>query len=230
MNLVGPASIIQSDFISDNHGNLEAVLFRDGQLHHLFGTPGANGVEWRTGQTLPTAASGPGSMIQSDFHSGDHGNFEVVLWSGNELWHWFHDNSDVSLPWQRGQRISDRATGPGAIIQSYFRSGDHGNFEVVVLEGNELVHYFHDNSDVTLPWGRGQTISTNANGPGAIIQSDFRSGDHGNFEVVVLEGNELIHYFHDNLDVTLPWERAQTIYRDRDRPGLDHPRGIRRLA
>jgi hypothetical protein len=219
MNHVGPASIIQSDFSSGNHGNLEAVLFRDGQLHHLYGTPGANGVEWQMAQTLPAAASGPGSMIQSDFRSGDHGNFEVVLWSGNELWHWFHNNSDVTLPWQRGQRISDRATGPGAIIQSDFGSGDHGNFEVVVPEGYELVHYFHDNSDVTLPWERGQTISTNATGPGAIIQSDFGSGDHGNFEVVVLEGNDLVHYFHDNSDVTLPWARAQVITPTATGPG-----------
>jgi hypothetical protein len=31
--------------------------------------------------------------------------------------------------------------------------------------------------------------------------------------VVVLEGNELVHYFHDNSDVNLPWQRAQTITR-----------------
>src|SRR3954453_11363068 len=210
-SLVGPSCIIQSDFRTDNHGNLEAVLFRDGQLHHVFATAGPDGIEWRNGQTLPTPASGPGSIIQSNFGSGDHGNFEVVLWAGKELWHWFHDNSDVSLPWQRAQRISDRATGPGSIIQSDFGSGDHGNFEVVVLEGNELVHYFHDNSDVSLPWRRGQTISTRAMGPGCIIQSDFKGGDHGNFEVVVREGNELVHYFHDNSDVSLPWRRGQTI-------------------
>jgi hypothetical protein len=218
MNMVGPASLIQTDFVSDGHGNLEAVLFRDGQLHHLFRIPGANGLEWHLGQTLPTAASGPGSIIQSDFR-GDHGNFEVVLWAGNELWHWFHDNSNVELPWQRGQRISDRATGPGAIIQSDFKSGDHGNFEVLVLEGNDLVHYFHDNSDVTLPWQRGQTVSTGATGPGCIIQSDFVSGGHGNFEVVVLEGNELVHYFHDNSDVSLPWTRGQVISAGATGPG-----------
>ena len=74
MNLVGPASLIQTDFVSDGHGNLEAVLFRNGQLQHLFRIPSANGPEWHMGQTIPTAASGPGSMIQSDFRGGDHGS------------------------------------------------------------------------------------------------------------------------------------------------------------
>jgi Domain of unknown function (DUF4185) len=214
-NLVGPASIIQSDFRSGEQGNFEAVLFAEGRLHHLFGS----GADWLRGQTLPGPASGPGSIIQSDFRSGDHGNFEVVLYAGTELWHYFHDNSDVILPWQRAQRISAQATGPGCIIQSDFKSGDHGNFEVVVLEGHQLVHYFHDNSDVNLPWQRAQTISTKATGPGCIIQSDFRSGDHGNFEVVLLEGHELVHYFHDNSDVNLPWQRAQTISTRATGPG-----------
>jgi hypothetical protein len=204
-NLVGPSCIIQSDFRSGEEGNFEAVLFGEGRLHHLF----ASGSNWQRGQTLPTAASGPGSIIQSDF-GGDHGNFEVVLWIGTELWHWWHDNSDVSLPWQRGQRISTQATGPGCIIQSDFSDGEHGNFEVVVLEGNQLVHYFHDNSDVTLPWQRAQTITSQATGPGSIIQGYF-GGEHKNFEVVVLEGNELVHYFHDDSDVTLPWQRGQVV-------------------
>jgi hypothetical protein len=122
-NLVGPSCIIEGDFGSVGARNLEAVLFADGQLHHLF----AIGPDWRRAQTLPGPAAGPGSIIQSDFSSGDHGNFEVVLWTGNELVHYFHDNSDVSLPWRRAQTISTRATGPGCIIQSDFRSADHGN-------------------------------------------------------------------------------------------------------
>jgi hypothetical protein len=166
---------------------------------------------WRRAQTISTRATGPGCIIQSDFRSADHGNFEVVVLEGNELVHYFHDNSDVSLPWRRAQTISTRATGPGCIIESDFRSADHGNFEVVVLEGNELVHYFHDNSDVSLPWRRAQTISTRATGPGCIIQSDFRSADHGNFEVVVPIDGRLQHFFHDNSDVSLPWRSAQVI-------------------
>ena len=219
MTFVGPNSIIESDFSSDGHGNFEAILFRDGQLHHMWGVAGDGGVDWRSGQSLPTAASGPGSIIQSDFGGGRHKNFEVLLWVGNELWHWWHDNSDVTRPWQRGQRISAAATGPGSIVQGDFGSGDHKNFEVVVLEGTNLVHYFHDNSDVDNPWQRAQTITHNATGPGCIIQGDFGSGDHRNFEVVVLEGTNLVHYFHDNSDVDNPWQRAQTITHNATGPG-----------
>jgi hypothetical protein len=204
-SLVGPNCLIESDFPDDGHGNLEAVLFATGQLHHVF----RHGGNWQAAQTIASPASGPGSMIQSDFGNGVHGNFEVVLWNGTELVHWWHDNSDVNLPWQRGQTISVAATGPGCIIQSDF-GGEHKNFEVVVLEGNQLVHYWHNNSDVNLPWQRGQTISVAATGPGCIIQSDF-GGEHKNFEVVVLEGNQLVHYWHDNSDVNLPWQRGQTI-------------------
>jgi hypothetical protein len=210
-NAVGPNCLIQGDF----GGNLESLLFADGHLHHLY----RQGTTWSVAQTLPSPASGPGSMIQSDFGGGPHGNFEAVLWNANELVHWWHDNSDVKLPWQRGQTISTKATGPGSIIQSDFGGGRHKNFEVVVLEGTNLVHYWHDNSDVRLPWQRGQTITINATGPGCIIQSDFGGGDHKNFEVIVLEGNNLVHYWHDNSDVRLPWQRGQTITTHADGPG-----------
>src|SRR5947209_5862712 len=71
-----------------------------------------------------------------------------------------------------------------SLIQSDF-GGPHRNFEAVVLEGDRLVHWWRDNADPALPWRRGQVIVQGAMAAGGIIQSDFRSGDHGNFEVVV---------------------------------------------
>src|SRR6266699_563167 len=80
LSSVGPSCIIEGDFDSGGHHNLEAVLFHDDQLHHLYGVPGPLVMEWRPGQTIPSPASGPGSLIRSDFGSTVHKNFEVVLW------------------------------------------------------------------------------------------------------------------------------------------------------
>ena len=229
------ASLVQSDFTAGGHGNLEAVIESSGKLQHWFRDPGNNNT-WTPAQVIVTAgAAGAGALIQSDFGSGDHGNFEVAVPLGNaqggaDLWHFFHDNSNVTLPWERAQMIAANVAGPASIIQSDFKSGDHGNFEVVVplrsaAGGADLWHFFHDNSDVTLPWQRAQMIAANVAGPGSIIQSDFASGDHGNFEVVVplpnaAGGVDLWHFFHDNSDVSLPWERGQMVAANVAGPGI----------
>jgi hypothetical protein len=145
---------------------------------------------------LPSSGSGlvgPASLIQSTFGAGSHpGNFEAVLRVNGELWHYFRDNANldpadyghVKNGWARAQRISTQASGPGSIIQSSFGTPAYlGNFEVVVLEGSSLVHYFHDNSSNTNPWTQAQTITTHATGPGCIIQSTLGSGNDKNFEV-----------------------------------------------
>ena len=116
--LVGPKLLGQGDFRSNGHGNLEAALFSGGQLQHVFGAPRRQRDRMGAGQMITRDATGPASIIQSDFGGGDHGNFEVVALEGNELVHYFHDNSDVNLLWARGQVITRDATGPASIIQS----------------------------------------------------------------------------------------------------------------
>ena len=90
-----------------------------------------------------------------------------------------------------------------------------------MLEGSELVHYFHDHSD-SAPWQRAQIITTTLAAPGSIIQSSLGS-DGNNFESSCSKASELVHYFHDNSDVTTPWQRAQVITQPRYRSRLDHP-------
>jgi hypothetical protein len=48
--------------------------------------------------------------------------------------------------------VQSLATGPGCITQSSFgtETGQRGNFEVVVLQGTALVHYWH--RTVSRPW------------------------------------------------------------------------------
>ena len=87
-------------------------------------------------------------------------NEKIRRGEGSDLVRYWHDNSNMKSPWQRGEVITNRATGPGCIIQGDFRSGANDNFEVVVPEGNELVHYWHDNSDMNSPWQRSEVITT----------------------------------------------------------------------
>jgi len=130
-----PASLIQSDFRSGDHGNFElvaSVFVDDGtmELRHFWHDNSKVDLAWQKGQRVAANVAGAGSMIQSDFQGGDHGNFEVAvpLFANDgtiELWHFWHDNSDVNKPWQRGQRIAAEVSGAGAVIQSNFGSREN---------------------------------------------------------------------------------------------------------
>lgn len=221
-NVAGAGCIIQSDFGNGSHGNFEVVVPVVGvdgsiDLWHYWHDNSDVSKPWQQGQRVAANVDGPGTIIQSDFGSGSHGNFEVVVPlmtadATRELWHFWHDNSDVNTPWQRGQRVAPRVDGSGVIIQSDFDGGSHGNFEVVVPVGGSLVHYWHDNSDVTKPWERGQNITDVGRSWGCILRSDYVSNGHGNFEVLVPEcSNSLVHYWHPNQDVNLPWLRGGVV-------------------
>jgi hypothetical protein len=157
---------------------------------------------WTQGDVISTSASGPGCIIQSTYGLPfNPGNFEVVVQEDNNLVHYYRDNSQQPYQWHRTDVISSRATGPGCIIQSTFRSPDNpnapGNFEVVVLEGKNLVHYWRDNSKDSQPWNNQAVISSQATGPGTIIQSNYKMP--GVLEVVVSEGPNVVHYYRDPL-------------------------------
>ncbi len=88
-----------------------------------------------------------------------------------------------------------------SLIQStYSTPNAPGNFEAVVLEGNNLVHYYRDNSATGGGrWSPTAVITSSATARGSLIQSSYSTPNApGNFEVVVLEGNNLVHYYRDN--------------------------------
>jgi hypothetical protein len=170
------------------HGNRPARQFRGCRstrngLGALLAPNSEPTLAWHRGQVISQSATGPRCIIQSDIgtESGHRGNLEVVVQEGDHITHEFHDSSAPTTPWVRGLSFGQGVTGGPSIIQSDFKSGGHGNFEVVVLEGSNLMHYWHDNSNMALPWQRGQTNSIAATGGGTIIQSYFKSGGYGNF-------------------------------------------------
>jgi uncharacterized protein DUF4185 len=125
-----------------------------------------------------------------------------------------------------------------SLIQSDFGRSQHGDFEAVIVEDEQLWYWSRDNSDAHLPWIRGQRVTAEHDdvaGPGCIIQSTPSTGQRGDFEVVVplrqATGTiELRHFHRDNsydhlpselrqrLTMTLhvPWMRGQQITDDHD--------------
>ncbi|MGH3821830.1 MAG: DUF4185 domain-containing protein [Pseudonocardiaceae bacterium] len=111
-----------------------------------------------------------------------------------------------------------------SLIQSDFGGSPHGNFEAVIVEGKQLLHFYRDNSDAKLPWVRGQRVTGELDdvaGPGCIIQSASGTGQRGNFEVVVplrLATGAVVlrHFYRDNSDANLPWIRGQRVTGEQD--------------
>ena len=159
----------------------------------------------------------------------DGNNFEVVVpilgqGGGPELWHYFHDNSDLGSEWVKFQRVTgnmDRVApgGGGVILESDF-AGEDGrhNFEVIVPllmpHGHkELWHFWHD-TDPATDWHRGDMITASAGVGVSFITSDFPAGgEHRNFEVLVEElKKSIVLYFRHNQPLSdehpdQPWWR-----------------------
>jgi len=160
---------------------------------------------------------GVSAMIESSFRANPNspGNFEALLQNGNQIVHYWRDNSTPGFPWHFGGTVTTLARAPATLIQSTFRGTPNspGNFEALVLEGSNLVHYWRDNSAPGLPWHRTVTVSSAATGAACLIQSTFRGTPNspGNFEALVLEGSNLVHYWRDNSAPGLPWHRSVTV-------------------
>ncbi|WP_163507342.1 DUF4185 domain-containing protein [Fodinicola acaciae] len=207
----GAASIIRSDFVSNGHRNFEVAALQGNTLVHYWKDNGDTNWAWHRGQVISTAATGPGAIVQSDFMSGGHGNLEVFVQEGDHIQHYWHDSGQPNSRWQRGGNFGSGVTGPPSVITSDFVSNGHRNFEVVVPEGNNLVHYWHDNGNASNPWQRAKVVTTTASGPGSLIQTTFMSGGHGNLELVVREGDHLVHYWHDSGAPDSAWQRATSF-------------------
>lgn len=166
---------------------------------------------WIKQAVVSRQATGDASLIQSSY-GNPIGHFEAVILEGNSLVHYWRDNSPgASGDWTRVEVITSKATGPGALIQSSY--GSPGNFEVVVPEGHDLVHYWRKNSDGSKRWYRAQVITNRATGAASLIQSTYRSDSSapGNFELIVMEGRDLVHYWRDNSHPGDVWTRQAVI-------------------
>src|SRR5207249_288419 len=99
-------------------------------------------------------------------------------------------------------------TGTPSLIQGTY--GSKGNFEMLVPQGDELVHYWRDNDDPPYPWHREATVIGTGSGLTplgvSLIQSSFGNPvKPGNLEAVVRAPRAaaskppfLMHYWRDN--------------------------------
>jgi hypothetical protein len=161
---------------------------------------------------IATATWGKGGCIIESDHRSDavHGDLEVVVLESNSLVHYTRPSGDPLMPFSRQNAVTTKATGAGCLIVSERWTGTRRNYDLVVLEGTELVHYWTDNADSPPKWNRAQVITSQATGPGCIIESNYLTGSIFNFEVVVPEGSNLIHYWHGGADRNTPWHRVPT--------------------
>jgi hypothetical protein len=113
--------------------------------------------------------------------------------------------------------VPPMATDAASIVQSDFgtEASLPGNFDLVVPQGHDLVHYWRGNGQANLPWHRAETITAQADGPGSLIQSSIGragAGTHGDLEVVVRKGSRVVHYFRESGNNYISgWQEGQTF-------------------
>ncbi|MCX5934629.1 MAG: hypothetical protein NTU99_07560, partial [Pseudanabaena sp. LacPavin_0818_WC45_MAG_42_6] len=202
---IGSACLIEGSFgkTATRPGNFEAVVREGSNLVHYWHDNSNVSSSWQKAQIIANSVTGAGCIIQRKFSD----SLDVVVLEGAQLNHYTNPNVTTGQPWIFQGAISTGATASGCLIESDFLSAFQRSLEVILLQTEGLVHYRKDNQ--TGAWIHQEVISKEATGAGCIIQSSFQSGDHGNFEVVVLEGSKLVHYWKDH--TKNGWNRAAVI-------------------
>jgi hypothetical protein len=146
-----------------------------------------------------TATSG--FFIQSRF--GLKGNFEVVVPRFHAQLLLLNRNNDkANLPWSQAATFGSGDFTGASLVQSNFGSG-LGNFEVVAIQGNQMLHFWRADS-LPFAWSGPTPIGGGVTGSPSLIQGRF--GTRGNFELVApLVTGGLGHWWRDNDTAGLPW-------------------------
>ena len=132
-------------------------------------------------------------------------NIDALVLENNDIVHYWMDGS--SLKWTRGPIVSTAATGPACMVESAARSNtsDPGNFEALIPEGSNLVHYWRNNSASNMPWARTVVVSSNSSGAASIAMAGYGSLGYPNLEALVQEGSTVYHYTRNDQVPNTPW-------------------------
>ncbi len=139
------------------------------------------------------------TMIQSNF--GSPGNMELIARVGNRLYSMWRD-SGPAFTWNGLSNICQPGvSGNPVLIQSHF--GTVGNFELIApLESGGLASYWRNNDDPNLPWNGPYPFAQGLGQVQAITMIESNFGSPGNFELIVLAGNQLYSLYRDSGSLT----------------------------
>jgi hypothetical protein len=165
----GPASIIQSDWLSFNpydgnwHGHFEVLVPQfGGNLVHWVNNN--DGSPWYQAETVSSSVTLPACLIQSDWTSLNpydgnwHGHFEVLLSYGNDLWHFV--NPQDGSPWYGAARIAACIFGPAG--GSWNGSGSGAGVPLVDGANVDAVFAAANPEDQGFPSSRSKSQNSNA--------------------------------------------------------------------
>ncbi|MDJ0631129.1 MAG: hypothetical protein QNJ44_22925 [Rhodobacter sp.] len=199
-NVSSAPALIQSNYGAT--GNFEIVVREGSKLRHYWRNNDAPGFPWHKGALFGDNVSSAPALLQSNY--GYIGNFELVVREGSKLRHYWRNNDAPGYPWNKGELFGSGVSSAPALIQSNF--GHYGNFEVMVREGDKLRHYWRDNQATGYPWHQSALCSDHINSDPSLIQGNF--GRKGNFELLVMRGDCLTHFWRDNQATGYPWHEV----------------------
>ncbi len=148
------ATLIQSDYFGNAHGNLECVATRtDGTMQHFWRHEPT--FTWYPGATFGSGVFTPPVMIQGQYgmanELGPHGNFELCVAVGGAVQHWWRDNASGSMIWRHSATFGQNVAAVAGLCQGSW----YMNLEVIVLRTDQqLQHYWRDGAG----WHAGPVI------------------------------------------------------------------------
>lgn len=189
----------------------------------------------------PLGTSHSGNFIQRVTSSRSPPEFDLFVSSGppySQIRHLVRANHLPGLPWEEQdslmllvneRSLEEQPLGVSVIQSRYPQSSRPARLEVVArildpagrvsgpraplpaIRGQYLAHYSQSSPVAFLEKGPllvdGRRLE--ATGDPALIQST--RGDNGNFELLVPQGDEVVHYMRDNDLPNQPWSRVATV-------------------
>ena len=222
--VTAPACIVRSDFAEGaDHTNFETLIMRGSALMHWHRDNSKNPPVWEpvglvdVSEHVMGGATGPASMVVSDYQSAGHGNFEALIPTGSGLFHFWRNHATGTWQPATPKPLTTNPGSLGCIITTDYMDGDHRGLEALVFEplhdGIGVVSHFKWHPDAS-EWKWMANVTDLACGPACLIQSDYVTGaDHKNLEALVpmiVDGVTVLRHYWRKDDIAPPqWQHSE---------------------